>query len=167
MRFKLIIEPVLTQLADALTNVSEEAYKQKSRLLNGSTIGGHTRHVIELFQCLLQGYDSGIVNYEHRKRDLIIETNKNYASDLLLEIANKIDLPNAKLLLEGFYNDESDNEICSVQTNYFRELIYNLEHCIHHMALIRVGINELCDFTLPTNFGVAPSTMQYKKLCAQ
>ena len=155
------------QLSGALTHVSDNAYKQKSTLLSGSTIGGHTRHVIELFQCLLQGYNTGIVNYEHRKRDLMIETNKNYASDLLIEIANNINMPNAKLLLEGFYNDESDNEICSVQTNYFRELIYNLEHCIHHMALIRVGINELCDFTLPENFGVAPSTMQYKKLCAQ
>ena len=167
MQFRKIIEPVLVQLTAAICAIKSEDYYKKSRLLNGSTIGGHTRHVIELFQCLLNGYQSGIVNYEHRKRDLNIENNKDYACKLLIDIANTIELPNKKLLLEGFCNDVEENEICSIATNYYRELIYNLEHCIHHMALIRVGINELSEIILPENFGVAPSTMQYKKLCVQ
>jgi hypothetical protein len=27
-----------------------------------------------------------------------------------------------------------------IESNYFRELLYNLEHCIHHQALIKVAI---------------------------
>jgi hypothetical protein len=54
-----------------------------------------------------------------------------------------------------------------VSTNYYREVIYNLEHTIHHMALIRVGINELGNIDLPKDFGVAPSTIKYKQLCVQ
>jgi hypothetical protein len=57
MEFKIIIEPILLQLAHALNEISENSYRQKSILLNGSSIGAHTRHVIELFQCLLNGYE--------------------------------------------------------------------------------------------------------------
>jgi hypothetical protein len=167
MNFKVIIEPVLLQLAEAIEQVADKTYKEKSSLLNGSTIGGHTRHVVEIFQCLLQGYETGIINYENRKRDLLIETNKNFAVSLLQEISTKIALPNKALLLHGFYSTDDAIETCSMQTNFFRELVYNLEHCIHHMALIRVGIQEFSAAVLPDNFGVAPSTIQYKQLCAQ
>jgi hypothetical protein len=167
MNFKIIIEPVLLQLASAIEEVPENAYKQKSTLLNGSTIGGHTRHVIEIFQCLLQGYEAGVINYEHRKRDMLIETNKDFAIALLKEISTKIALPNKALLLQGFYSTDDAAETSSMQTNFFRELVYNLEHCIHHMALIRVGVQEFSAAVLPSNFGVAPSTIQYKQLCAQ
>lgn len=166
MQLRKNIEPVLNQLAESLSQLSEDEYTQKSLLLNGSSIGGHTRHVIELFQCLINGYENTIINYEHRKRDLEIETNKSFACSLLTSITNAIHMPNKILNLQGFYSETSDEE-CVVDTNFYRELIYNLEHTIHHMALIRVAINEVSNITLPENFGVASATMQYKKLCVQ
>jgi hypothetical protein len=33
-----------------------------------------------------------------------------------------------------------DNEEVRIESNYFRELLYNLEHCIHHQALIKVAV---------------------------
>jgi hypothetical protein len=33
--------------------------------------------------------------------------------------------------------------------------------------LIRVGINEIAEITLPDEFGVATSTIKYRKECAQ
>jgi hypothetical protein len=51
-------------------------------------------------------------------------------------------------------------------TNYYREMAYNLEHTIHHMALIRTGINDVSRISVPENFGVAISTMKYRKQCA-
>jgi hypothetical protein len=167
MEFKIIIEPILLQLAHALNEISENSYCQKSILLNGSSIGAHTRHVIELFQCLLNGYESSVINYDKRERSLSIEQDKNIAINLLKATANKISLPNKDLILQGFYCEDNEIEESEVKTNYFRELIYNLEHSIHHMALIRIGIKELSNINLPENFGVAPSTIQYKKLCAQ
>jgi hypothetical protein len=166
MQLRKNIEPVLSQLAESLSLLTDNEYTQKSTLLNGSSIGGHTRHVIELFQCLINGYENAVVNYEQRKRDLEIETNKTFACHLLTTIANAIHLPNKVLNLQGFYSETTDDE-CAVDTNFYRELIYNLEHTIHHMALIRVAINEVSNITLPENFGVASATMQYKKLCVQ
>jgi hypothetical protein len=166
MNFHNIISPVLAQLSESISLLSDNEYAQKSLLLNGSSVGGHTRHVIELFQCLINGYKDGNINYEHRKRDIEIESNKKFACNLLDTIAAELQLPNKTLHLHGFYS-ENEAEECSVSTNFYRELIYNLEHTIHHMALIRVAINEVSNITLPENFGVASATMQYKKLCAQ
>jgi hypothetical protein len=166
MQLKQNIEPVLNQLAESVSLLTDNEYTQKSMLLNGSSIGGHTRHVIELFQCLINGYENGLVNYENRKRDLEIETNKKIACRLLKTIASRINMPNKVLNLQGFYSETAEDE-CAVDTNFYRELIYNLEHTIHHMALIRVAINEVSNINLPENFGVASATIQYKKLCVQ
>jgi hypothetical protein len=166
MQLQQKIEPILLQLAHTLQQLTDEQYTQKSSLLNGSTVGGHTRHVIELFQCLINGYETGVVNYELRKRDLALENNKKFASIILQNIAHDISLENKTMQLEGFFNEE-ENESSVIETNFNRELIYNLEHCIHHKALMRVAINEVSDITLPENFGVAAATIQYKKLCVQ
>lgn len=167
MQFKKILSPVLNQLADTILQLTNTEYGQKSILLNGSSIGGHTRHVIELFQCLLNGYETGYINYENRKRDLTLETDNELSSAVLYNIAYKIEKQNKQLLLQGFFTENEKNEY-SIDTNYYREIIYNLEHTIHHMALIRVAVNELTNIKLSENFGVAPSTIQHKKqLCAQ
>ncbi len=164
MEFKANIQPVLFQLIAALQQLTNAQYAQKCNWLNNSTVGGHTRHIIELFQCLINGYNDGIVNYENRKRDILIETNLQLACSLLSEISSINNLPNKNLQL-------GCSSVCdglnSIETNYYREIMYNLEHTIHHMALIRVGITEVSKIYLPENFGVAPSTIQYKKTCAQ
>jgi hypothetical protein len=160
------VEPVLEQLINTLENLSDVSYNHKSILLNGSTIGGHTRHVIELFLTLLNGYEKCSINYEARKRDIQIETDKKFAISLLKNICTRIYLENKKLTINDFLN-EVENDTNKIETNFNRELLYNLEHCVHHMALIRVAINEVSTILLPENFGVAAATIQYKKLCAQ
>jgi len=81
-------------------------------------------------------------------------------------IGNNIDKDNKKLLLDSSYDEQSTDSI-TVKTNYYRELIYNLEHTVHHMALIRVGVNEVSSIAIPEGFGVATSTIKYRKSCAQ
>jgi hypothetical protein len=166
MQFKTNITAVLNQLSETLSQLTDDEYTQKSKQLNNSTIGGHTRHIIELFQCLLTGYESGIVNYDNRKRDAHIETHRDFACNLLTDICYRINLPNKPMTLQSFFG-ETRNKIYNIDTNFYREVIYNLEHTIHHMALIRIGIGEVSSIGLPDIFGVAPSTIQYKKLCAQ
>lgn len=160
------IEPVLLQLADVLHQLSDVEYITPSTLLNNSSVGAHTRHIIELFQCLLNGYYTGTINYDDRKRDKKIESDRFWSTQLLTGIIEEMDKPNKILKLKNqFFEDET--EFLEIDTNFFREAIYNLEHTIHHMALIRVGINEVASINLTENFGVAASTIQFKKTCAQ
>ena len=160
------IQNVFKQLSDSLHQLGDEEYTQPSNILFNATIGQHVRHIIELFICLENGYNTGEVNYEKRKRDLAIESNRDFANELLQKIYTGLEKPNKKLLLESNY-DEHSAEGITVTTNYYREIIYNLEHTVHHMALIRVGINEISTIEVPDGFGVASSTIKYRKACAQ
>ncbi|MEO8110063.1 MAG: hypothetical protein ABI594_08530 [Ginsengibacter sp.] len=166
MQFEQSIKNVFAQISDSLNALTEEQYQQPSETLFNATIGQHVRHIIELYICLYNGYESGIVNYEKRKRDIRIEADRDFANELMQMIANNLDKPNKDLILEAAY-DEDSSETVLVTTNYKRELIYNLEHTVHHMALIRVGINEVSSITIPEGFGVASSTIKYRKTCAQ
>src|SRR5205085_10410445 len=122
--------------------LSNEEYSQPSTILFSATIGQHARHIIELFLCLEKGYEDGVVNYEKRKRDYRLETDKEFASSLLNDIYRRLSRPNKEIILEAEdYGDAAG--IVSIPSNYYREIAYNLEHTIHHMALIRVGINEV------------------------
>ena len=160
------IQHVFVQLSETLTQLNDEEYSRSSSILMKATIGQHVRHIIELFQCLENGYDAGLINYEKRKRDYRIETDKQLAVDLLKEIFRNIERPNKDILLEAEdYCDEI--RVVSIPSNYYRELAYNLEHTIHHMALIRVGVNEVSSIEVPEEFGVAYSTLKYRQQCAQ
>lgn len=166
MQLKLAINNSFGQLTEILDQLTETEYSQPSKILFNASIGQHVRHIIELYICLFNGYGSGTVNYENRKRDVRIETDKSFAAELMQMISNNIDKDNKKLLLDSSYDEQSSDSI-TVETNYYRELIYNLEHTVHHMALIRVGVNEVSSIAIPEGFGVATSTIKYRKSCAQ
>ena len=166
MQLQQAVNNIFVQLADSLNQLSQEEYSQPCKTLFNNTIGQHVRHIIELFQCLEKGYESGVVNYEKRKRDTAIEADKELASRLLLEVHGGLSKENKALTLEASYDDHTTDPIL-FDTNYNREIAYNLEHTIHHMALIRVGINEISSIELPEDFGVASSTVKYRKQCAQ
>jgi len=166
MQLQQAVNNVFVQLSTTLDQLSQEQYIQPCQTLLNATVGQHVRHIIELFQCLENGYDEGMVNYEKRKRDAGIENSKAFAVELLSEVHSGLNRPNKTLNLEACYDEHSSHPI-TIATNFYREIAYNLEHTIHHMALIRVGINEIADINLPAEFGVATSTLKFRKECAQ
>lgn len=166
MQLQQAVNNVFVQLAETIKQLSPQQYSQPCANLVNNTIGQHVRHIIELFQCLEKGYPDSYVNYEKRKRDVTIETNKDLALQLLQDIHSNLSRPDKELVLQASYDDHSTEPI-SIKTNYYREIAYNLEHTIHHMALIRVGINEVAEIAIPENFGVASSTVKHRKECAQ
>jgi uncharacterized damage-inducible protein DinB len=160
------IRKAFQQVETALESLEPEQYSLPSRCLFNATIGQHVRHIIELFIELDKGYETGTVNYEKRKRDYRIETDKDFAVSLLSNIYNEMMRPNKPLLLEAGYKEDCD-ELITMETNYYRELAYNMEHTVHHMALIRIGINELSAVPVDESFGIASSTIKYRSSCAQ
>ncbi len=165
MQIEKTIQNILAQLCDSVQQLTNEEYSYPVSILSNATVGQHVRHVVELFICLFNGYENGTVNYDERKRDKRIETDKDLAIELLQMISNNLEKTNKDLQLEGSYDDRSCQYI--INTNYYREIVYNLEHTVHHMALIRVGISEVSAIPIPDEFGVASSTIKYRKECAQ
>lgn len=163
---KEAITDIFEQLGVALVGLSPQAYSKPSKHLFNASIGQHVRHIIELFIELDKGYECGVVNYEKRKRDQRIETDKIFAAHLLGDILDAVEKDNKPLQLEAGFNS-NNNTLIQVETNYYRELAYNIEHAIHHMALIRIGISELSDLTVSKDFGVASATIKYQQACVQ
>src|SRR6516225_1172111 len=125
MKIQKAIQNVFVQLSGSLKELSDEEYRQPSNILFNATIGQHVRHVIELFLELEKGYETGRVNYDKRKRDYSIETDKDVAIELLYNIFLRLNKFDKNLLLEASYDDNS-NDTVLISTNYFRELLYNL-----------------------------------------
>ena len=60
--------------------------------------------------------------------------------------------------------DYSDIDDLKVQSNYHRELAYNIEHAIHHMALIKLAIRKQCKYiVLPEHFRIVSSTVRHSR----
>ena len=157
------IHKTLSELSGLLTQLSNDEYVLPCRELSNSSIGAHTRHIIELFQCLIAQYELGAINYDHRKRDYGIQTDIHQAQKAIEAILNSMEKPNKTVLLQQVI----DGEQMQMESNYNRELLYNLEHCIHHQALIKVAVLQLEHLQVDENFGVARSTIEYRKQCAQ
>jgi len=116
-----------------------------------------------MFQCLENQYDTAVINYDLRKRDYAIQTDIDTAQQTIKDLLSQMDKPNKNLELQ----QTIDEEQIRIPTNYYRELLYNLEHCIHHQALIKVAVLQIEHLTVDENFGVARSTIEYRKQCAQ
>ena len=155
------LQKQLDTLAGLLYQLTDVQYTQAIRHLGQATIGGHSRHIIEILQCVLNGYEQGQVNYIHRHRNLALETNKTLAIQTIQEILpwlNKADKS-----LELYVENENGENMIYPFTTYFRELFYTIEHTVHHLALIKVGLTELDLELVNRNFGVAYSTIVYRK----
>lgn len=158
---------VLNQLITVIQQLSGEEYKKPLNVLSGQSVGSHTRHVLEFYTCLLEGSLNGIVDYDSRKRDLTLEHDPAKALEMLEKTICKIvnQSLDAPLRLRVTTSDTTDR--VDVETSYFRELSYNIEHVVHHLALIRIAIEQqFTSVVLPEHFGVAYATIQYRSSCA-
>ena len=128
-----LLNTTLTQLQLVLSQLSHEEYGRHLPVLSNASVGQHTRHIIEFF-----------------------------ALEELSLIRNTIAKEDKDILVTGTYTNEVPSEY-AVRSTYYREMIYNLEHMVHHMAMIKIGIRQSTNVLVPADFGVASSTIQYKK----
>ena len=156
---------ILKQLIAVVEQVNETDFCKPCAPLN-ATIGQHLRHTLEFFICLEQGYERGVVNYDKRIHSKVMENDKVVALYTIRQVQEFINnnQDDKALKLEVGYLPDSD--ICeTINTNYLRELVYNCEHAVHHMAIMKIGSKEVAHYiSLPADFGIAVSTLRYKEV---
>ncbi|MFZ2906931.1 MAG: hypothetical protein WAZ98_12060 [Cyclobacteriaceae bacterium] len=154
---------ILAQLNDLITQLSDRDFSSPLTSLGHSSIGQHVRHTLEFFICLEEGFQGGLINYDKRAHDKLIETDKVLAQSTILKIQKFIaaQQTDKALKLEVGYDLERE-EFVTIETNFLRELVYNIEHAVHHMAIMKIGIREIAPaIILPHDFGIAASTIRY------
>ena len=155
---------LLIQLDQIINSCKEEDFSKPLEVLSGSTFGQHVRHTLEFFICLFDARNNGVVNYDERNHDKHIETDKKLAQSVITSIIEFLDQnhDNFEVVFEANYTDKEVEDL-SMQSSFYRELAYNIEHAIHHMALMKVAIKQsLTYIQLPSHFGVASSTIRYQ-----
>lgn len=156
---------ILEQLVQLVEKLTPEEFSQPAAVLGNHSVGQHIRHTLEFFICLEAGAESGCVNYDKREHNKLIETDKFLALNILHRLKQYVSHPknNQALNLEVTYGTDS-GLVHQVPSNFMRELVYNIEHAVHHMALIKIGVREVAPhINLPPDFGVASSTLRHQQ----
>jgi len=155
---------LLDQLDDIIVQCRANDFSKPLRELSNATFGQHVRHTLEFFICLLDAGNEKIINYDSRKHDTEMETDKKLARSVIGSIRDFLEKNRGDfaIVFEANYTeDEGMNQ--TMKSSFFRELAYNIEHAIHHMALIKVAVSQTLSYIeLPENFGVASSTIRYR-----
>jgi uncharacterized damage-inducible protein DinB len=157
-------DQLLTQLKDIIHQLKDGHFSAPVPVLNNSTLGQHMRHTIEFFLCLMDGKREGSINYDERKHDVFIEQDPKLAIQIIESIQEFLNKEpqdfEMKLIANYSLIDDVNQEMPS---SFFRELAYNIEHTIHHMALLKIAINQDYNYVkLPAHFGVASSTVRHQ-----
>jgi uncharacterized damage-inducible protein DinB len=165
MQLKATAQTILSQIFDLTTQLSDAEYTAGLELLNGNTLGKHIRHIIEFFDIFIAGSSIGVINYDKRKHDPRFETSTEVALTKLEQLAHEVEKINKdkEVHLEVSYA-ESDSNSVTIKSSLERELAYNIEHAIHHMAIIKIAIQTVFPgIEVDRNFGVAYSTVRFQK----
>jgi hypothetical protein len=159
---------VLRQAEHYLPHLSSRQYTEQPQLLQGSSVGQHTRHFIEFFECLIEQSQqpAGEIDYSKRRRSPEVETQPGKA---LLKIQSactqlsQLQVPHPlRLQCSDLQKTAASSTIA---TNLERELVYNIEHTIHHLAIIKIGLALVApELAIPEAFGTAPSTMAFRAM---
>lgn len=150
----------LLSVQSILSQIKDEDYNASLTMLKGASIGKHIRHIVEFYECLLFNNLDNIVNYDSRKRNFLLEESVKYTEDFITEIIDTLEKikSNKRILLVSKYQDQS----ISMESSIYREITYNIEHTVHHLAIMSIVIPLHFDYiNLSTNFGYADSTIQY------
>lgn len=160
------VEEILVQGLELLDRLDQESYTRRFSGPLSSSVGAHYRHVLDHFHCLLDGLMDGCVDYDHRPRSTVIENSRDAgvaATEYLIAAYQRF--PAATLAQECMVVSNvgySQPETPAVRSTLARELSYCIGHAIHHFALVKILCASL-SVSLPYEFGVAPSTLQYQQ----
>lgn len=154
---------ILDQLEALVQQITDADFIKPSTALSKSSIGQHLRHTIEFFICFENGAKVGLINYDKRAHDKLIESDRFIAINAIRNIREFVSRTPSqdKLRLEVGY-DRLTDECVTIETNFARELVYNIEHAVHHMAIMKIGVREVAPYVkLAPDFGIAVSTLRY------
>jgi hypothetical protein len=152
---------LLRQLGEVIDSFSDEQYLRKSVCGVANSAGAHVRHSLDHIEALLDGARTGVVDYEHRRRDLDVAGDRSAARMLIRQLVQRLLAEPVPVLRPALHVSvvlNSLGEAVNVATNFERELAFVLSHTIHHNSLIAVVATAL-GVPLPQYFGYAPATI--------
>ena len=142
-----------------ISSIDDKLYRRTSE--STGSVGAHFRHNLDVVNRLLEGIESGRVDYGRRERDPRLETDRSYAIERYAEVIRTIQTrPITALSVVVSVRSETDPSTW-LPSSIGREVEYVHSHTIHHHALIVEKLSA-AGIRLDKKFGVAPSTLEYR-----
>lgn len=154
-----VINNNLSNAISLINAIDKDVYVNNTVAPYYSSIGSHIRHLLDFFDCVLDGLQTNNIDLTARKRDEVISTNPDAAKSHIFEIQEKLvslaDV-NTGCLLKVTDNLGEGNVT----------ILYTLEsllaqantHATHHYAIISYMLSVLKVNVEILGFGYNPST---------
>ena len=120
-----------------LHNISDTEYSDTTVAPYYSSIGTHIRHILDVFDCIFEGMESGNINLINRKRneqaELETEMGILYFSEIMEKLHN---LPQYDLNKIVKVTDDLGMGVVTANYTFIGILIQAHSHAIHHFASV-------------------------------
>ena len=161
MRIEVIsaINENLQKASLLLQSIDQNNYVNESIAPYHSSIGSHMRHVLDFFNCIIEGLDANKIDLTARKRDERIATQIPLALESILMIQQT--LLNFSNVNTDYLVHVTDNlGQGNVTVSYTLEsiLAHANSHAVHHFATIGYMLHQLNVTHTVVGFGYNPTT---------
>jgi len=149
-------------LAALLEDASDLDYRARPDAAVSGSVGGHVRHCLDHVRAVLDGAKAGRLSYDCRERDTDVERNRTLGILALRQQADRLDAlvdspADRPMRLEA--QVDCSGGAVEVTSSLGRELLFVLQHTIHHQAIVALLLAAR-GITIPPRFGYAPSTIR-------
>lgn len=155
---------VLKQGLEVLNDLDDRVYPNVKHPFSAYGIGSHFRHCLDFYDAFLNGVEFGWIDYDNRQPDERIGKDRLTALQKMMEAIQGLERvswlhehTSLMVRLEDAGNAAEPSTWSS--STVMRELQALVSHTVHHFALIGVML-QLNGFSIPEEFGVAPSTLK-------
>jgi hypothetical protein len=155
----------LRQALRLLERLDDTVYSATAPGFAPHRAGSHLRHVLEFYQCFLEGLEWSHIDYDSRRRDEAIERSRHAASMAIRAIIRALESHSGLREERIVWVRMEDAVALGVRDSYMessvsRELQVLSSHTVHHFALIAVTLRAH-GIQMDPEFGMAPSTLRH------
>ena len=170
---------LLEQLSGALSRLSVDSYSLHRKKIFDSSVGGHTRHIIDHYENFLASLfgqypvaanetpvllERPMINYDRRLRERQIEVDPAVAIARIAQIMDILArVPRDNVEVDIILQIDFAPEAALQASTLARELSFLHSHSVHHLAIISYIFKAIGIDDLPQDFGIAPSTITFRQ----
>ena len=153
------IEGNLERGIQLLNSITDNQYSNSTIPPYFSSIGCNMRHVLDAFTSIINGFESGHVNFSDRKRNTICEEKTAEGILYFKETIKKLhEFKNEDFAKIIAVTDNLGNGEVTINYTLENALAYAHSHAIHHFASIGFLIKQLEIELQDADFGYNPTT---------
>lgn len=150
---------VVLQQLEQLTDLCGSVYHLKFG--GRSAIGDHVRHVLDHYRAVETGISTGLIDYNLRHRESPEATDPEVAQNTIKHLQRWLQSPLPDVTVDIVSDIEAGvAHAPRLPSMLSREMLYLINHSIHHMAFASLLARQQ-GIELPPTIGIAPSTANF------